>query len=75
MSTVITWPDIALRLALAIAAGGMIGLNRGEHGLPAGLRTTLLVCEQALRLGLPRRRRLGGTGLKRNRKSRLSSRS
>jgi putative Mg2+ transporter-C (MgtC) family protein len=44
MSSVITWPDIALRLALAIAAGGLIGLNRGEHGLPAGLRTTLLVC-------------------------------
>ena len=44
MSSVITWPDIALRIALAIAAGAMIGLNRGEHGLPAGLRTTLLVC-------------------------------
>ncbi len=44
MSSIITWPDIALRLALAMAAGGLIGLNRGEHGLPAGLRTTLLVC-------------------------------
>ncbi len=44
MPTVVTWPDIALRLTLAIAAGGLIGLNRGEHGLPAGLRTTLLVC-------------------------------
>ena len=44
MSSVITWQDIALRLTLAIVAGGLIGLNRGEHGLPAGLRTTLLVC-------------------------------
>jgi putative Mg2+ transporter-C (MgtC) family protein len=44
MSTDITWADIALRLALTILAGVLIGLNRGEHGLPAGLRTTLLVC-------------------------------
>ena len=44
MSSVITGQDIALRLTLAIVAGGLIGLNRGEHGLPAGLRTTLLVC-------------------------------
>ena len=44
MPTDITWPDIAARLALAILAGALIGLNRGEHGLPAGLRTTLLVC-------------------------------
>ena len=44
MSTDITWADIALRLALTVVAGAVIGLNRGEHGLPAGLRTTLLVC-------------------------------
>ena len=44
MSTDITWLDIALRLGLTIVAGALIGLNRGEHGLPAGLRTTLLVC-------------------------------
>jgi putative Mg2+ transporter-C (MgtC) family protein len=44
MPSVVTWPDIALRLILAILAGGLIGLNRGEHGHPAGLRTTLLVC-------------------------------
>lgn len=36
--------DFALRLALTVLAGGMIGFNRGEHGRPAGLRTTLLVC-------------------------------
>ncbi len=44
MSPDVTWPDIAVRLALTILAGAVIGLNRGEHGLPAGLRTTLLVC-------------------------------
>ena len=44
MSTTITWPDIAIRLVLTILAGGLIGLNRGEHGHPGGLRTTLLVC-------------------------------
>lgn len=44
MPTVVTWQDIALRLALSVAAGALIGLDRGEHGRPAGLRTTLLVC-------------------------------
>ncbi|HEY5314511.1 MAG TPA: MgtC/SapB family protein [Pirellulales bacterium] len=38
------WSDVALRLALTVLAGGIIGFNRGEHGRPAGLRTTLLVC-------------------------------
>jgi putative Mg2+ transporter-C (MgtC) family protein len=40
----LTWPDIALRLTLSALAGGLIGFDRGEHGRPAGLRTTLLVC-------------------------------
>src|ERR1700734_2361487 len=44
MPLTLTWQDIALRLALSLAAGGLIGLDRGEHGRPAGLRTTLLVC-------------------------------
>jgi putative Mg2+ transporter-C (MgtC) family protein len=44
MPLTLTWHDIALRLALALLAGGLIGLDRGEHGRPAGLRTTLLVC-------------------------------
>ncbi|HEY7304055.1 MAG TPA: MgtC/SapB family protein [Bryobacteraceae bacterium] len=35
--------DIALRIGLTFLAGLLIGLNRGEHGRPAGLRTTLLV--------------------------------
>ncbi|MBV9999095.1 MAG: MgtC/SapB family protein [Verrucomicrobia bacterium] len=44
MSPTIGWPEVALRLVLTVLAGGLIGLNRGEHGHPAGLRTTLLVC-------------------------------
>ena len=44
MPLTLTWHDIALRLALSVAAGGLIGWDRGEHGRPAGLRTTLLVC-------------------------------
>jgi putative Mg2+ transporter-C (MgtC) family protein len=38
------WYSIALRLVLTIIAGTLIGINRSEHGRPAGLRTTLLVC-------------------------------
>ncbi|MCL2640097.1 MAG: MgtC/SapB family protein [Phycisphaerales bacterium] len=37
------WSDIAWRLGAAAVAGILIGLNRGEHGKAAGLRTTLLV--------------------------------
>src|SRR6202451_3250500 len=44
MPLTLTWQDIALRLAMSLAGGGLIGLDRGEHGRPAGLRTTLLVC-------------------------------
>jgi putative Mg2+ transporter-C (MgtC) family protein len=36
--------QIALRLVLACIAGFLIGLNRDEHGHPAGTRTTMLVC-------------------------------
>jgi putative Mg2+ transporter-C (MgtC) family protein len=36
--------QIALRLGLACIAGFIIGLNRDEHGHPAGTRTTMLVC-------------------------------
>ena len=44
MPVTVTWDDLALRLALTVVAGALIGLNREEHGRPAGLRTTLLVC-------------------------------
>ena len=44
MTEIIGWQPIALRLVLTVVAGVLIGFNRGEHGEPAGLRTTLLVC-------------------------------
>ncbi len=40
----LTWQDVALRLALTLVAGALVGLNRGERGHAAGLRTTTLVC-------------------------------
>jgi putative Mg2+ transporter-C (MgtC) family protein len=43
MPLTVDWPDLALRLGLTVVAGLLIGFNRGEHGRPAGLRTTLLV--------------------------------
>ncbi len=44
MSVALEWQEIALRLFLALAAGALIGINRSEHGRPAGLRTVMLVC-------------------------------
>jgi putative Mg2+ transporter-C (MgtC) family protein len=44
MALTIEWSDIALRLALTLLAGALIGFNRGERGRPAGLRTMMLVC-------------------------------
>jgi putative Mg2+ transporter-C (MgtC) family protein len=44
MPVTIAWSDVALRLVLTVVAGTLIGINRTEHGRPAGLRTTLLVC-------------------------------
>jgi putative Mg2+ transporter-C (MgtC) family protein len=44
MPVVLDWKEVALRLALTFVAGLAIGFNRGEHGRPAGMRTTLLVC-------------------------------
>lgn len=43
MTTELGWPEIALRIALTTIAGTLVGLDRGSHGRPAGLRTTLLV--------------------------------
>src|SRR5262249_31941609 len=43
MPVEITWQSIALRLALTLAAGALLGANRSRHGNPAGLRTTLLI--------------------------------
>ncbi len=37
------WSDIAIRLALTVLAGAIIGFNRGARGHAAGFRTTILV--------------------------------
>jgi putative Mg2+ transporter-C (MgtC) family protein len=42
-----TWPDIALRLALAAIAGMLVGYNREARSQAAGLRTTALLCVAA----------------------------
>jgi putative Mg2+ transporter-C (MgtC) family protein len=44
MPLTLGWREIVPRLFFTILAGGLIGWNRGEHGHPAGLRTTILVC-------------------------------
>ena len=36
--------EIALRLVIALAFGGLVGLERSYHGRPAGFRTHTLVC-------------------------------
>lgn len=36
--------DVVFRLLVTVGAGSLIGLDREEHGRPAGLRTTVLVC-------------------------------
>jgi putative Mg2+ transporter-C (MgtC) family protein len=38
------WPQVFIRIALALFFSFIIGLNRDEHGHPAGIRTTMLVC-------------------------------
>jgi putative Mg2+ transporter-C (MgtC) family protein len=43
MAIALTWFEIAIRLLCALAAGGLIGLNRSEHGRAAGMRTSILV--------------------------------
>jgi len=44
MPLVPTWSDIAVRLALAVVAGAVVGFNREARSQAAGLRTTVLVC-------------------------------
>ena len=43
MTTHLEWSDIAWRLLLTVVGSALIGINREEHGRPAGLRTMLLV--------------------------------
>src|ERR1700678_4674200 len=62
MPVTLTWQEIAVRLVLSVLAGGLIGLDRGEHGRPAGLRTTLLVCLAAAIAMIQANLLLGTTG-------------
>ena len=43
MPTTLPWTDIAIRVVFTIVAGAAFGINRGEKGRTAGLRTTILV--------------------------------
>lgn len=43
MTPEVHWPAIALRLALTVIAGALLGMERSNTGHAAGLRTTLLV--------------------------------
>lgn len=43
MTDVLSAGDVALRLGLTLIAGFLIGLDRGAHAHPAGLRTTILI--------------------------------
>ena len=40
----VTCIAIAVRIAVAVVLGGIIGLERGLKNRPAGLRTYMLVC-------------------------------
>jgi putative Mg2+ transporter-C (MgtC) family protein len=40
----VTYLAIALRILIAILAGGLLGLERGMKNRPAGMRTYMLVC-------------------------------
>jgi putative Mg2+ transporter-C (MgtC) family protein len=44
MPVTLDWYHVILRIAFTVFAGLVIGFNRGEHGRPAGMRTTILVC-------------------------------
>jgi putative Mg2+ transporter-C (MgtC) family protein len=47
MQSSIEWSEVALRLAAAVVAGGLVGFNREEHGRAAGLCTMILVSTAA----------------------------
>jgi putative Mg2+ transporter-C (MgtC) family protein len=44
MPITVEWHDLAIRLALTVAAGVLFGANRSERGRAAGLVTNVLVC-------------------------------
>lgn len=47
-----TYASVLFRLALATFCGGMLGLERGRKGRPAGFRTYMLVCIGATLTGV-----------------------
>jgi len=47
MSPTISWTDAAVRLALAVAVGIVVGYDQSTRGKAAGMRTTVLVCVAA----------------------------
>jgi putative Mg2+ transporter-C (MgtC) family protein len=53
--------DVVLRLLLAIALGGIIGLERETSQKPAGLRTHILICSSAALLMILSQLMLAGT--------------
>ncbi len=44
MDTYAAYGDITLKLLLAFALGGLVGLERERHNQPAGLRTHIILC-------------------------------
>jgi putative Mg2+ transporter-C (MgtC) family protein len=44
LSSTLSWTDVAVRLALTVLVGIVIGYDRSTHGKAAGMRTTVLVC-------------------------------
>jgi putative Mg2+ transporter-C (MgtC) family protein len=44
MPFTLTWSDIAVRVACTFIAGILVGIDRGERGKAAGIRTNVLVC-------------------------------
>ena len=40
----VTYLAVALRILIAILAGGLLGMERGMKNRPAGMRTYMLVC-------------------------------
>jgi putative Mg2+ transporter-C (MgtC) family protein len=47
LSLTLSWTDVAIRLALTVLVGIVIGYDRSTHGKAAGMRTTVLVCVAA----------------------------
>lgn len=67
MNNIITEIDIVLRLCLAFAAGGILGLERSSRRQVAGLRTHILIavgasCLMMLSIWLPQQMNSGDPG-------------